>query len=174
MACNQEDLCAGQCNQHWFNTNWSSLISAGAGTFGFFDPERSLNSGQVLREALLTGHDTPSSMSLSSYMQDVAGLLEAVGAFQTVGVSTTGVTASPTQTVTTSSSAIKVPVEQILGRRLFRFLVHVLLDQKRERPKSDSKFVSCIAALPLPKGEPFIFGIFFFCVFVFFLGGFLF
>ena len=104
----QEDACAGQCNQHWFNTNWSSLISGGAGTFGFFDPERSLNSGQVLREALLTGHETPSSMSLSSYMQDVAGLLEAVGAFQTVGVSTT---------VTASSSAIKVPAPEKLGRK---------------------------------------------------------
>ena len=112
----QEDLCAGQCNQHWFNKNWSSLISGGAGTFGFFDPERSLNSGQVLREALLTGHETSSSMSLSSYMQDVAGLLEAVGAFQTVGVSTTTVTAIPTQTVTTSTSAIRVPAHEKLGR----------------------------------------------------------
>eukprot|EP00435_Cladocopium_sp_Y103_P051840 s2157_g16.t1 len=114
----QEDSCAGQCNQHWFNKNWSSLISGGAGTFGFFDPERSLNSGQVLREALLTGHETPSSMSLSSYMQDVAGLLEAVAAFQTVGVSTTTVTASPTQIVTQSSSAIEAPVQQILGDTL--------------------------------------------------------
>eukprot|EP00435_Cladocopium_sp_Y103_P023481 s2157_g5.t1 len=114
----QEDLCAGQCNQHWFNKNWSSLISGGAGTFGFFDPERSLNSGQVLREALLTGHETPSSMSLSSYIQDVAGLLEAVAAFQTVGVSTTTVTASPTQTVTTSSSA-----PERLARKKFQVLL---------------------------------------------------
>ena len=127
----QEDLCAGQCNQHWFNANWSSLISGGAGTFGFFDPERSLNSGQVLREALLTGHETPSNMSLSSYMQDVAGLLEAVGAFQTVGVSTSTVTAIPTQTVTTSSSAIKVPVEQILGGTLFSFSLTCSIRSKR-------------------------------------------
>ena len=105
----QEDLCAGQCNQHWFNKNWSSLISGGAGTFGFFDPERSLNSGQVLREALLTGHETPSSMSLSSYMQDVAGLLEAVGAFQTVGTTTSplpSTTPSTTSTTTTTTTTL--------------------------------------------------------------------
>ena len=105
----QEDLCAGQCNQHWFNKNWSSLISGGAGTFGFFDPERSLNSGQVLREALLTGHETSSSMSLSSYMQDVAGLLEAVGAFQTVGTTTSpppSTTPSTTSTTTTTTTTL--------------------------------------------------------------------
>ena len=107
----QNDPCAGQCNQHWFNTNWSSLISGGAGTFGFFDPERSLNSGQVLREALLTGHETPSSMSLSSYMQDVAGLLEAVGAFpfQTVGTTTSpppSTTPSTTSTTTTTTTTL--------------------------------------------------------------------
>ena len=105
----QEDPCAGQCNQHWFNTNWSSLISAGAGTFGFFDPERSLNSGQVLRDALLTGHETPSNMSLSSYMQDVAGLLEAVGAFQTVGTTTSplpSTTPSTTSTTTTTTTTL--------------------------------------------------------------------
>ena len=105
----QEDLCAGQCNQHWFNKNWSSLISGGAGTFGFFDPERSLNSGQVLRDALLTGHETPSNMSLSSYMQDVAGLLEAVGAFQTVGTTTSplpSTTPSTTSTTTTTTTTL--------------------------------------------------------------------
>ena len=104
----QEDVCAGQCLQHWFNSNWSSLISAGAGTFGFFDAERSLNSGQVLREALLTGHAT-SGLSLPSYMQDVAGLLEAVAAFQAGAASTTSM--SVTQT-----STDEVPARQMLGR----------------------------------------------------------
>ena len=107
----QEDVCAGQCLQHWFNSNWSSLISAGAGTFGFFDPERSLNSGQVLREALLTGHAT-SGLSLSSYMQDVAGLLEAVAAFQTVAVSTTSGSAVSTATTTVSTGTQTSTVSQ--------------------------------------------------------------
>ena len=99
----QEDVCAGQCLQHWFNSNWSSLISAGAGTFGFFDPERSLNSGQVLREALLTGHST-SGLSLSSYMQDVEGLLEAVAAFQTVGTTTSPLPSTTLSTTTSTTS----------------------------------------------------------------------
>ena len=30
----QADSCAGQCGQSWFNTNWSSLINAGTGSFG--------------------------------------------------------------------------------------------------------------------------------------------
>ena len=107
----QEDVCAGQCLQHWFNSNWSSLISAGAGTFGFFDPERSLNSGQVLREALLTGHAT-SGLSLSSYMQDVAGLLEAVAAFQAVAVSTTSGSLASTATTTISTGTQTSTVSQ--------------------------------------------------------------
>ena len=107
----QEDVCAGQCFQHWFNSNWSSLISAGAGTFGFFDPERSLNSGQVLREALLTGHAT-SGLSLSSYMQDVAGLLEAVAAFQAVALSTTSGSLASTATTTVSTGTQTSTVSQ--------------------------------------------------------------
>ena len=85
---NQADSCAGQCEQSWFNTNWSSLISAGTGSFGFFDPDRSLHSGQVLRDALLKGHEAPSGMPLSSYMQDLSDLFGAVSKFLTVGTST--------------------------------------------------------------------------------------
>ena len=116
----EEDVCAGQCLQHWFNSNWSSLISAGAGTFGFFDPERSLNSGQVLREALLTGHTT-GGLSLSSYMQDVVGLLEAVAAFQTVGTTksplpstTPSTTTSTTSTTTTLASHLIAGADIVL------------------------------------------------------------
>ena len=115
MACTKK-ICVPGSNQHWFNTNWSSLISAGAGTFGFFDPERSLNSGQVLREALLTGHDMPSSMSLSSYMQDVAGLLEAVGAFQTVGSTTSPLpSTTPSTTPSTITTTTTLAAHLILG-----------------------------------------------------------
>ena len=111
----QEDVCAGQCLQHWFNSNWSSLISAGAGTFGFFDPERSLNSGQVLREALLTGHAT-GGLSLSSYMQDVEGLLEAVAAFQTVGTTTSPLpSTTPSTTTSTTSTTTTLASHLIAG-----------------------------------------------------------
>eukprot|EP00438_Fugacium_kawagutii_P035338 Skav207487 [mRNA] locus=scaffold334:265:6498:+ [translate_table: standard] len=110
-----EGPCAGQCEQQWFNSSWSSLISAGAGTFGFFDPDRTLNSGQVLREALLNGYQTVSGMSLSAYMQDVAGLLEAISAFQTVGVSTTMVSATLSATTTRSTSSSKIAERQMLG-----------------------------------------------------------
>ena len=84
----QADSCAGQCGQSRFNTNWSSLISAGTGSFGFFDPDRSLHSGQVLHDALLKGYEPSSGMSLSSYVQDLTDLLGAVSKFQTVGTST--------------------------------------------------------------------------------------
>ena len=103
----QADSCAGQCGQSWFNTNWSSLISAGTGSFGFFDPDRSLHSGQVLRDALLTGYEAPHGMSLSSYMQDLTDLLNAVSKFQTVGTSTSPlpITTSTTTTTTTTTLA---------------------------------------------------------------------
>ena len=81
----QADSCAGQCGQSWFNTNWSSLISAGTGSFGFFDPDRSLHSGQVLHDALLKGYEPSSGMSLSSYVQDLTDLLGAVSKFQSCG-----------------------------------------------------------------------------------------
>ena len=102
----QADSCAGQCGQSWFNTNWSSLISAGTGSFSFFDADRSLHSGQELRDALLTGYEAPSGMSLSSYMQDLADLLGAVSNFQTVGTSTSPLpsTTSPTTTTTTTTT----------------------------------------------------------------------
>ena len=105
----QADSCAGQCGQSWFNTNWSSLISAGTGSFGFFDPDRSLHSGQVLHDALLKGHEPPDGMSLSSYMQDLTNLLNAVSKFQTVGTSTSplpSTTASTTATTTTTTTTL--------------------------------------------------------------------
>ena len=105
----QADSCAGQCGQSWFNTNWSSLISAGTGSFGFFDPDRSLHSGQVLRDALLKGHEAPSGMPLSSYMQDLSDLFGAVSKFQTVGTSTSplpSTTASTTTTTTTTTTTL--------------------------------------------------------------------
>ena len=105
----QADSCAGQCRQSWFNTNWSSLISAGTGSFGFFDPDRSLHSGQVLRDALLTGYEPLSGMSLSFYMQDLTDLLNAVSKFQTVGTSTSplpSTTASTTTTTTTTTTTL--------------------------------------------------------------------
>ena len=105
----QADSCAGQCGQSWFNTNWSSLISAGTGSFGVFDPDRSLHSGQVLRDALLKGHEAPSGMPLSSYMQDLSDLFGAVSKFQTVGTSTSplpSTTASTTMTTTTTTTTL--------------------------------------------------------------------
>ena len=105
----QADSCAGQCGQSWFNTNWSSLISAGTGSFGFFDPDRSLHSGQVLHDALLKGYEPSSGMSLSSYMQDLTDLLGAVSKFQTVGTSTSplpSTTASTTTSTTTTTTTL--------------------------------------------------------------------
>ena len=101
----QADSCAGQCGQSWFNTNWSSLISAGTGSFGFFDPDRSLHSGQVLRDALLKGYEAPSGMSLSSYMQDLADLFGAVSKFQIVGTSPLPSTTASLAVSTTASTS---------------------------------------------------------------------
>ena len=100
----QADSCAGQCGQSWFNTKWSSLISAGTGSFSFFDTDRSLHSGQVLRDALLTGYAAPGGISLSSYMQDLTDLLGAVSNFQTVGTSTRSTTPLPSTSSTTTTT----------------------------------------------------------------------
>ena len=102
----QADSGAGQCEQSWFNTNWSSLISAGTGSFSFFDPGRSLNSGQVLRDALLKGYAPPSGMSLSSCMQDFSDLLDAVSQFQTVGTSTSPLPSTTSSTTTTTTTTL--------------------------------------------------------------------
>ena len=117
----QADSCAGQCEQSWFNTNWSSLIGAGTGSFGFFDPDRSLHSGQVLRDALLKGHEAPSGMPLSSYMQDLSDLFGAVSKFQTVGTttsplpSTTASTTTTTTTITTTTTTTTLAEHLVVG-----------------------------------------------------------
>ena len=111
----QADSCAGQCGQSWFNTNWSSLISAGTGSFGFFDPNRSLHSRQVLRDALLTGYEAPRGMSLSSYMQDLTDLLNAVSKFQTVGTSTSPLPSTTASTTTTTTTTTTLAEHLVVG-----------------------------------------------------------
>ena len=105
-----DGVCAGQCEQKWFNANWSSLIGAGAGTFGFFDTDRDLRNGQALQEALLNGYRPGSNMDLSMYVLDIADMLGAVWAYQTVGTTTsplpsTSSTARTTTTTTTTTVA---------------------------------------------------------------------
>ena len=110
----QADSCAGQCGQSWFNTNWSSLISAGTGSFGFFDPDRSLHSGQVLHDALLKGYEPSSGMSLSSYVQDLTDLLGAVSKFQTVGTSTSPLPSTTASTTTTTNTTTTTLAEHLV------------------------------------------------------------
>ena len=117
----QADPCAGQCVQNWFNTNWSKLIRADAGTFGLYDVDQSLSSGQSLRDALLSGHH-PTNMSLSMYMQDLIDLFDAVGAYQTAGTTTSrlpsttpGTTLSTATTTTTPAKGWAWFVAEALG-----------------------------------------------------------
>ena len=58
--------------------------------------------------ALLTGYEAPHGMSLSSYMQDLTDLLNAVSKFQTVGTSTSPlpITTSTTTTTTTTTTTL--------------------------------------------------------------------
>ena len=105
----QADPCAGQCVQDWFNTNWSSLIGAGEGTFGLYGANGSLSSGQKLQDALLRGHHPSSNMSLSMYVQDLVDLLEAVAAYEMVGQTVVNLTVVTT-TLTDTSSVINTPL----------------------------------------------------------------
>ncbi|CAE7824846.1 unnamed protein product [Symbiodinium sp. CCMP2592] len=97
-----DGICAGQCGQKWFNANWSSLIGAGAGTFGYFDTARDLRNGQALQEALLNGYRPDSNMDLSMYVLDIADMLGAVWAYQTLGISTTTTSRISTTTASTT------------------------------------------------------------------------
>ena len=102
------DSCAGQCGQQWYNRNWFSLIGAGTGTFGFFDAERELQSGQRLQDALLVGYEPTSGTSIDAYMLDVSTLLEAVGAYQATTATTT-LTLTTTITTMPSSASQRWP-----------------------------------------------------------------
>ena len=108
------DSCAGQCGQQWYNRNWSSLIGAGTGTFGFFDAEGELQSGQSLQDALLGGYEPTADVSLNAYMLDVSNLLEAVGAYQTVGTTTSPLPSTSSSTTTSTTTTTTTLAAQLL------------------------------------------------------------
>ena len=116
-----DGVCAGQCEQKWFNANWSSLIGAGAGTFGFFDADRDLRNGQALQEALLNGYRPGSNMDLSMYVLDIADMLGAVWSYQTLGISTT----TTTHVSTTTASATATSTSATSTSRLLESGVNV-------------------------------------------------
>ena len=111
----QADPCAGQCAQDWFNTNWSSLIGAGEGTFGLYGANGSLSSGQKLQDALLKGHQAPSNMSLSMYVQDLVDLLEAVAAYEMVGTTTSPLPSTTSSTTTSTTTTITTLAAHIIA-----------------------------------------------------------
>ena len=120
----QADSGAGQCEQSWFNTKLPVPALIKLDQFGFFDPGRSLNSGQVLRDALLKGYEPPSGMSLTSCMQDFSDLFDAVSQFQTVGTSTSplpSTTASLAVSTTASTTRLEMRSESLETNRNANF-----------------------------------------------------